>query len=141
MAGYHMHSSHVGTVRPTRLHKHNLTFNQMPIRHQPGVAIHSLSRRSRTTSARRGQLQILAASSTDVQRRGSEATRSAQDLAQGVQDFLDESQKAFSSDEAPLPEHPVGEEGTIDVTESLDASVSTAEMVASANCSDANESI
>lgn len=141
MAGYHMHSSHVGTVRPTRLHKHNLAVKQSPIRHQPGVAIHSLSRRTCTTSARRERLHILAASSTDIQRQGSEATRSAQDLAQGVQDFLDESQKAFSSDEAPLPEHPVGEEGKIDVTESLDASVSTAEMVASVDCSVANETI
>ena len=76
-------------------------------------------------------MHILAASSTDVQRKGGEATRSAQDVAQGVQDFLDESQKAFSSDEAPLPEHPIGEEGTIDVAEDIDASVSIADVSAS----------
>ena len=136
-----MHSSHVVSIGYNRLHKHKLTVSQTPIRHQPGLAIHSLSKRSFTTSARRGRLHILAASSTDVQSQGSEATRSAQDLAQGVQDFLDESQKAFSSDEAPLPEHPVGEEGTIDVAESIDASVSTAGMVAFANSTVAKETV
>ena len=128
-----MHSSHVGAIGHTRLHSHKRIVNQPPIRHQPGVAIHSLSKRKCTISARRGQLHILAASSTDVQRQGNEATRSAQDLAQGVQDFLDESQKAFSSDEAPLPEHPIGEEGTIDVVEDIDASVCTADVLASAD--------
>ena len=125
-----MHSSHFGTIGHTHLQRHKLTVKQTPVRLQPGVAIHSLSKRTCITTARRGRLHILAASSTDVQRQGSEATRSAQDLAQGVQDFLDESQKAFSTDEAPLPEHPVGEEGTIDVAESIDAAVSSAEMVA-----------
>lgn len=141
MAGYCTQSSHVGTLGHTRLHRHKFTVKQSPIRQQPGVAIHSLSKQTCNISVRRGRLHILAASSTDVQRQGNEATRSAQDLAQGVQDFLDESQKAFSSDEAPLPEHPVGEEGTIDVVESIDASVSSAESVALPNSNVAIECI
>lgn len=114
-----MHSSHVGVSGHTRLHKHKGVVNQTSIRHH---AINSSSKRTCRTPARRGQLCILAASSTDVPRQN-EVTRSAQDLAQGVQDFLEESQKAFSTDEAPLPEHPVGEEGTIDVADEIDASV------------------
>ena len=124
-----MHSSHVGVSGHTRLHKHKGVVNQTSIRHH---AINSSSKRTCRTPARRGQLCILAASSTDVPRQN-EVTRSAQDLAQGVQDFLEESQKAFSTDEAPLPEHPVGEEGTIDVADEIDASVSTAATAAAAN--------
>lgn len=132
MAGYCMHSSHVGVSGHTRLHKHKGVVHQTSIRHHSGLANNSSSKRTCRTPTRRGQLCILAASSTDVPRQN-EVTRSAQDLAQGVQDFLDESQKAFSTDQAPLPEHPVGEEGTIDVAEEIDAAVSTAATVAAAN--------
>lgn len=118
-----MHSSHVGVSGHTRLHKHKGVVNQTSIRHHSGLAVNSSLKRTCRTPARRGQLCILAAQSTDVPRQN-EVTRSAQDLAQGVQDFLDESQKAFSTDAAPLPEHPVGEEGTIDVAEEIDAAVS-----------------
>ena len=119
-----MHSSHIGSEAHSRLYSHKRVYSQKPVRHQQNLSVHPLSRRTRRDPACRRQLNIVAASSTDQDvRRGNEATRSAQDLAQGVQDFLDESQKALSSDEQPLPEHPVGEEGTINVAEAIDASV------------------
>lgn len=128
MAGYCMHSSHVGVLGHTHVHAHRHIVRQTPIRQ--GVTVHSLSRPYRK-STRRGQLHVLAASSTDVHRQD-DVTRSAQDLAQGVQDFLEESQKALqlNPDDAPLPEHPVGEEGEINVAENIDASVRTAAEMA-----------
>lgn len=77
-------------------------------------------------------MHVLAASSTDVEPQN-EVTRSAQDLAHGIQEFLEESQKALSIEEAPLPEHPVGEEGTIKVADCIDASVRPAGVAAFAN--------
>lgn len=66
----------------------------------------------------------MAASSVDEDvRRPNDAVRSAQDLAEGVQSFLDDAQKQLSSDESPLPEHPIGEPGSIDVADGIDATV------------------
>lgn len=66
----------------------------------------------------------MAASSTDeVVRPQNDAVRSAQDLAEGVQSFLDDAQKQIKPEEAPLPEHPIGEIGTIDVAEGINAEV------------------
>lgn len=115
-----MHSTHLGAVGHTRVRPH--TLSSTPIRHQNGLVVYSLSKRTCKKATRRGQLHLLAASSTDVEPQN-EVTRSAQDLAQGIQDFLEESQKALSIEEAPLPEHPVGEEGTIKVADCIDASV------------------
>ncbi|KAL3152933.1 hypothetical protein ABBQ38_012235 [Trebouxia sp. C0009 RCD-2024] len=120
MVGYCMHSTHLGAVGHTRVRPH--TLSSTPIRHQNGLVVYSLSKRTCKKATRRGQLHLLAASSTDVEPQN-EVTRSAQDLAQGIQDFLEESQKALSIEEAPLPEHPVGEEGTIKVADCIDASV------------------
>ena len=120
-----MQLSHVGVSLDGRLHCHKRVYSQRPIRHHPSLAVHALSTRtSYRQHTRRAQLHVAAASSTDQDvRQQSEVARSAQDLAQGVQDFLDESQKAFSSDEPALPEHPIGEEGTLDVADGIDASV------------------
>lgn len=115
-----MRSTLIGSVGHTRVR--TSARSQTPFRHQHGLVVQSRSKRTCRKSASRAPLHIPAASSTDVEPQN-EVTRSAQDLAQGIQEFLEESQKALSLEEAPLPEHPVGEEGTMHVADGIDASV------------------
>lgn len=138
MAGYCMRSTLIGSVGHTRVR--TSARSQTPFRHQHGLVVQSRSKRTCRKSASRAPLHIPAASSTDVEPQN-EVTRSAQDLAQGIQEFLEESQKALSLEEAPLPEHPVGEEGTMHVADGIDASVRPAELAAVARltCSTTNQ--
>lgn len=134
MAAHCMHPSRVGVTAHPRVRYHTRLSSHTAVRHQQGCTVQALSKRTCRQSTYRRRLVVLAASSTDQEVRGqSEVTRSAQDLAQGVQDFLDESQKALSSDEPPLPEHPIGEESTIDVADGIDASVSAPQQSCSNN--------
>lgn len=122
MSGYCLHAAQTGTAISLHAHSRRQSFTQKHQQIHTGTA---LSRRTCKHGSKHGRLTILAASSTDeAVRRSNDPIRSAQDLADGVQDFLDEAQRSLSTDEAPLPEHPIGEVGTIDVAEGIDAAVS-----------------
>ncbi len=124
MSGYCLHAVQTGTTTSLPAHNNRQPFTQTAFRHQQIQTATALSRRTCKHGSKHGRLTILAASSTDeAVRRSNDPIRSAQDLAEGVQDFLDEAQKTLSTDEAPLPEHPIGEVGTIDVAEGIDAAV------------------
>ena len=124
MSGYGSHAAQTGTTVSLHAHSNRQSFTQTAFRHQQIQTGTALSRRTCKHGSKHGRLTILAASSTDeAVRRSNDPIRSAQDLAEGVQDFLDEAQRSLSTDEAPLPEHPIGEAGTIDVAEGIDAAV------------------
>ena len=124
MSGYCLHASQTGTTISLPAHSNRQSFTQTAFRHQQIRTGTALSRRTCKHGSKHGRLTILAASSTDeAVRRSNDPIRSAQDLAEGVQDFLDEAQRSLSTDEAPLPEHPIGEVATIDVAEGIDAAV------------------
>lgn len=124
MSGYGLHAAQTGTTVSLHAHSNRQSFTQTAFRHQQTQTGTALSRRTCKHGSKHGRLTILAASSTDeAVRRSNDPIRSAQDLAEGVQDFLDEAQRSLSTDEAPLPEHPIGEAGTIDVAEGIDAAV------------------
>ena len=118
----------LGGSRPVstpKVHSHKPSFTPVTLRHQRIHHAPIRSPRPRKVTARQRQLNILAASSVDEDvRRPSDSIRSAQDLAEGVQSFLDDAQKQLSQDETPLPEHPVGEPGTINIAHEIDATVS-----------------
>ncbi len=124
MSGHCLHAAQTGTTVSLHAHGKRQSFTQTAFRHQQIQTATALSRRTCKHGSKPGRLTILAASSTDeAVRRSNDPVRSAQDLAEGVQDFLDEAQRSLSTDEAPLPEHPIGEAGTIDVAEGIDAAV------------------
>ena len=124
MSGYCLHAAQTGTTISLHAHGNRQSFTQTAFRHQQIQTVTALSRRTCKHGSKHVRLTILAASSTDeAVRRSNDPIRSAQDLAEGVQDFLDEAQRSLSTDEAPLPEHPIGEVGTIDVAEGIDAAV------------------
>ncbi|KAL0018651.1 hypothetical protein WJX77_001846 [Trebouxia sp. C0004] len=124
MSGYCLHAAQTGTTISLHAHSRKQSFSQTAFRHQQIQTATALSRRTCKYGSKHGRLTILAASSTDeTVRRSNDPIRSAQDVAEGLQDFLDEAQRSLGTDEAPLPEHPIGEAGTIDVAEGLDAGV------------------
>lgn len=125
MAGHSLHAAQARTTAQLHVQRQRQPFTQTALKQQQIHRATTLSRRTCKHTSHHRQLTISAASSNDeAVRRPNDAVRSAQDLAEGVQGFLDETQKQFSTDEPPLPEHPIGEEGTIDVAEGIDASVS-----------------
>ena len=70
-------------------------------------------------------LTLTAAASTErADSKQNETVKSAQDIADGVQSWLEDAQKQISSEPAPLPEHPVGEPGSLHIADGLDAEVS-----------------
>lgn len=124
MPAYCLQAAQTGTPIGLHAHSNKQSFTQTASRYQQIQTGTALSRRTCKHGSKHGRLTILAASSTDeAVRRSNDPIRSAQDLAEGVQDFLDEAQRSLSTDEAPLPEHPIGEVGTIDVAEGIDAAV------------------
>lgn len=122
MPGHCLQASQTGATFGAHARHYRQPFNQSALRHHQLHA--TLSQRTSRHETKHRVLTILAASSTDeAVRRFNDPVRSAQDLAEGVQSFLDDAQRELSTDEAPLPEHPIGEVGTINVAEGLDASV------------------
>ena len=122
MPGQCLQAAQTGTILGAHARHYRQPFNQSPLRHHQ---LHTtLARRTCRHETKHRVLTILAASSTDeAVRRSNDPIRSAQDLAEGVQSFLDDAQRELSTNEAPLPEHPIGNVGTINVAEGLDASV------------------
>ena len=124
MAGPQVLLGSSGTVLSQHLHRRTQSVTPVTVRHQRAHHAAASLRRQRKQPANQRQLTISAASSVDEDvRRPNDAVRSAQDLAEGVQSFLDDAQRQLSSDESPLPEHPIGEPGSIDVADGIDASV------------------
>lgn len=70
-------------------------------------------------------LTLTAAASTErADSKQNETAKSAQDIAEGVQSWLEDAQKQINSEPAPLPKHPVGEPGSLHISDGLDAEVS-----------------
>ena len=85
------------------------------------------SRRAHRRNLPYRPLTLATASGTDEAVRGpNDVIKSTEDLVQGVQSFIEDAQRELSSDEAPLPEHPVGEPGILKITDQLEAEVNTA---------------
>ena len=131
MTGPCSHAAQLGTAASHQLHGYRQPFKTKALRHQRILRTTVLPRRTCEHATRQRPLTTLAASSTDeVVRPQNDAVRSAQDLAEGVQSFLDDAQKQIKPEEAPLPEHPIGEIGTIDVAEGINAEVRGAHKAA-----------
>ena len=89
---------------------------------------HSVAFQSRPANRRNlpyRSLTLATASSTDeAVRDPKDVVKSAENLVDGLQSFIEDAQRELSADEAPLPEHPVGEPGTLKITDQLEAEVS-----------------
>lgn len=121
MAGQCMHQTHRGaaTAPVNRQQQRQLTLS---LSRPPRLAVQS--RRTQRRNLPQRHLTLAKAASTDKSTRPpSDVVNSAEDLVQGVQDWIDEASTTFSSDQAPLPEHPIGEATKLRITDELEADV------------------
>ena len=121
MAGYCLHHPDLSTTAVLRIGRQQRLSTLSATRPRNTAA---QTKRAHRHNLQRQPLVFATASSTDrAVRDPNDVVKSAENLVDGLSSFIEGAQKELSSDQAPLPEHPVGESGTLKITDQLEAEV------------------